>query len=144
MPELDFMVVADYVRQDGGVLQMVGAGFDALIVPAVPTVRPVGIGLRLLVDVAEARQAHQVELIYQDADGQRLTELSITLGPAPPSQPLPPPGRPFGAPIAFNVMLPVPNYGDYSLDLLVNGEIKKSITLTAVRSLESPGAPGHA
>jgi uncharacterized protein DUF6941 len=144
MPELDFMVVADYVRQDGGVLQMVGAGFDAMLVPAVPTVRPVGIGLRLLVDIAEAQQPHLVELIYQDADGQRLAEIRGTLGPVAPDQPLPPPGRKFGVPIAFNLMLPVPGYGDYSLELAVDGASKKSITLTAIQAPEIPGLSGHA
>jgi len=33
MPELDFMVVADYVRTDAGVLHMVGAGFDTVHLP---------------------------------------------------------------------------------------------------------------
>jgi hypothetical protein len=144
MPELDFMVTADYVRVEGGVLHMIAAGFDAMIVPAVPAARPVGIGLRLLLDVAEARQPHQIELIYQDADGQRLTEISGTVGPIEEGQPLPPPGRPYGIPLAFNLMLPVPAHGDYSLELVVDGEPKKSITLTAVDPLSLPDAPGHA
>ena len=87
MPELDFMVTADYVRAEGGVLHMIAAGFDVIFTPAVPAVRPVGVGLRLLVDVAEARQPHQIELIYQDADGHRLTEISGTVSPAGEEQP---------------------------------------------------------
>jgi Family of unknown function (DUF6941) len=144
MPELDFMVTADYVRAESGVLHMIAAGFDTMIVPVVPTVRPVGIGLRLLLDVAEARQPHEIQLIYQDADGQRLTEISGTMGPIGEDQPLPPPGRPFGVPMAFNLMLPVPAHGDYSLELLVDGEPKKSITLTIADPHNLPGAPGHA
>jgi hypothetical protein len=144
MPELDFMVVADFVRQDGGVLQMTGAGFDTIFVPAIPTARQVGIGLRLLIDVAEAQQQHHVELIYQDADGRRLTEVRGTVGPVSEDQPLPPPGRPFGIPFAFNLMLPIPAYGDYSLELVVNGEPRKSITLTAAPPPAIPGPSGHA
>ena len=144
MPELDFMVVADFVRQDAGVLQMVGAGFDTVFVPAVPTARQVGIGLRLLIDVAEAREPHQVELIYQDADGQRLAEVRGTVGPVSEGQPLPPPGRPFGIPLAFNLMLPIPDHGDYSLELAVDGESMKSITLTAAPPPATPGPSGHA
>jgi hypothetical protein len=143
MPDLDFMVTADYVRAEGGMLHMIAAGVDTLLVSSVPAARPLGVGLRLLIDVAEARQQHQVELIYQDADGQRLAEVSGTIGPVAPDQPLPPPGRPFGIPVAFNLMLPIPGYGDYSLELFVDGEPKKSITLAAVQ-LEVPGAPGHA
>ena len=44
MPELDFMVVADYVRTDAGVLHMVGAGFDAVRLPAVPGILIAGVG----------------------------------------------------------------------------------------------------
>jgi hypothetical protein len=144
MPELDFMVTADYVRAEGGVLHMIAAGFDTMFVPAVPAARPAGIGLRLMLDVAEARQPHEIHLIYQGADGQRLTEVSGTVGPIGEDQPLPPPGRPFGIAMAFNLLLPVPAYGDYSLELLVDGEPKKSISLTIADPRSLPGAPGNA
>jgi len=36
MPELDFMVTADYVRVEGGVLHMIAAGWDTAWVPTVP------------------------------------------------------------------------------------------------------------
>jgi hypothetical protein len=146
MPELDFMVTADYVRTEGGVLHMIAAGFDTMFVPAVPAIRPVGVGLRLLLDVAEAREAHRITLIYQDNDGHRLIEISGTLGAVGADQPLPPPGRPFGVPMAFNLQLPVPAYGDYSLELFIDEheQAVKSITLTVVPPPAPPGAPGHA
>lgn len=143
MPELDFMVTADYVRAEGGMLHMIAAGVDTMFVPGVPTVRPVGVGLRILIDVAEAQQQHHVELIYQDEDGRRLLQVSGALGPVDPDQPLPPAGRAYGVSAAFNLSLPVPRLGDYSLELLIDGESAKSITLTAVQ-LETPDAPGHA
>lgn len=40
MPELDYMVLADYVRQDGGVVHIMGAGVDTVFASAVPTVQP--------------------------------------------------------------------------------------------------------
>jgi uncharacterized protein DUF6941 len=144
MPELDFMVTADYVRAEGGMLHMIAAGVDTLLVPSVPAARPVGVGLRLLVDVAEAQQPHHIELIYQDADGHRLAEVAGTIGPVGPGQPFPPPGRPYGVPVAFNLILPVPAYGDYSLELIIDERPMKSITLTAVDPRDLPGAPGHA
>lgn len=144
MPELDFMVTADYVRVESGVLHMIAAGFDTMFVGTVPAVRPVGIGLRLLLDVAEARESHEIQLIYQNVDGQRFTEISGTVGPVADDGPLPPPGRPFGVPMAFNLMLPVPAYGDYSLELIVDGEPKKSITLTVIDPRSPSDDPGHA
>jgi hypothetical protein len=146
MPELDFMVVADYVRAEGAVLHMIAAGFDTMFVPAVPAARAVGIGLRLLVDVAEAASQHRVALIYLGTDGQRLAEIAGTLGPLGPDQPLPPEGRPFIVPMAFNLTLPVPAYGDYSLELFVDDqeEAVKSIVLTAVAMPVPPSPVGHA
>ena len=146
MPELDFMVVADYVRAEGGVLHMIAAGFDTMAVPTVPAARAVGIGLRLLVDVAEARSQHRVALIYLGTDGQRLAEISGTLGSIGPDQPLPPEGKPFVVPMAFNLTLPVPAYGDYSLELFVDDqqEAVKSITLTAVPMPVLPPLADHA
>src|ERR1700676_839367 len=145
MPELDFMVTADFVRSEGGVLHMIAAGFDTLWVPAVPAAWPVGVGLRLLIDVAEARERHRIALIYQDADGHRLSEIFGTVGPIAPDQPLPPPGRPFGVPMAFNTLLPIPRYGDYSLELFLDEqeEAAKSITLTVMQP-SPPVAPDHA
>jgi hypothetical protein len=143
MPELDFMVTADYVRAESGMLHIIAAGVDTMLVPGVPAARPVGVGLRILIDVAEAQLPHHVELIYQDADGHRLAQVSGTFGPVGADQPLPPPGRPFGVPLAFNFLLPVPSLGDYSLELFIDDEFKKSITLTAVQ-LEVPGASGDA
>jgi hypothetical protein len=143
MPELDFMVVADYVRAEGGMLHMIAAGVDTMFVPSVPAVRPVGVGARILVDVAEAREEHHVELIYQDEDGNRLFQVSGTIGPISPDQPFPAPGRSYGVPIAFNIPLPVPRLGDYSLELLIDGEQGKSITLTVVQ-IQPPASPSDA
>jgi hypothetical protein len=48
MPELDFMVTADYVRAEGGMLHMIAAGVDTLLVRSVPAAQPLGVGLRML------------------------------------------------------------------------------------------------
>ena len=146
MPELDFMVTADYVRVEGGVLHMIGAGFDTMFTAVVPAARQVGIGMRVLLDVAEARVQHTITLLYQAADGQELFRISGTIGPAPADGPMPPEGRPFGVPVAFNLPFPMPTYGDYSLELFVDDEPEavKSITLTVAPLSALPGPVGHA
>jgi Family of unknown function (DUF6941) len=146
MPELDFMVTADYVRVEGGVLHMIAAGFDTVWTPTVPAVRQVGVGLRILVDVAEAREVHRLTLLYQDADGQVLFRINGTFGPVGPGQPLPAPGRPYGVPLGFNLPLPLPAFGDYSLELFLDDEAdaEKSITLTVAASADLQQPPGNA
>ena len=66
---------------------------DAPFVPSVPAVRRSNwTRLRLLVDVAEAREQHQVTSIYEDADGDRLIELHASVKAAGQGEPLPPLG----------------------------------------------------
>ncbi|MGH3119550.1 MAG: DUF6941 family protein [Streptosporangiaceae bacterium] len=145
MPELDFMVVADYVRTDAGVLHMVGAGFDTAHLPAVPGILTAGVGLRLLLDVAEAREPHPFTLIFQNADGARLAEIAGVVGPVPAGTPEPPPGRPYSVVLALNTRLPVPGYGDYSLDLVLDDQPVKTISLAmAASQTAAPDAPGDA
>lgn len=144
MPELDFMVIADYVRADAGVLHMVGAGFDTVQLPTVPGALRAGIGLRILLDVAEAREPHPFTLIFQNADGARLAEVTGVVGPVAADAPPPPPGRPYGVVLALNTLLPVPAFGDYSLDLILDDRPEKTITLTTASSLVAPGEAGDA
>ena len=145
MPDLDFMVVADYVRTDAGVLHMVGAGFDTVTLPAIPGILQAGIGLRILLDVAEAHDPHRFTIIFQNADGARLAEISGVVGPVGADTPEPPPGRSYGVLLALNTRLPISDQGDYSLDLILDDESAKTITLT-VRAQQSAGpeAPGDA
>jgi hypothetical protein len=138
MPELDFMITADFVRAEGGVLHMIAAGFEAILTASVPTVRHVGIGIRLRLTAAEARHPHEIELIFQDSDGTRLTQVTGTIGPVPQDQPLPPPGRPIGVVVPFNLQVPLPRYGDYSIELLIDHASLKSIPLVVARP---PGQP---
>jgi hypothetical protein len=142
MPELDFMITADFVRAEGGVLHMIAAGFEAILTASVPAVRQVGIGIRLRLTAAEARHPHDIELIFQDSDGTRLTQVTGTIGPVPQGQPLPPPGRLIGVVVPFNMPVPLPKYGDYSFELLVDHSSLKSISLVVAKpAVIHPGPP---
>ena len=144
MPELDFMIVADYVRTDAGVLHMVGAGFDTLRLPSVPGVLTAGIGLRILLDAAEARAPHPFTLTFQNTNRDRLAQINGVVGPIPGDAPQPPPGRRQNVVLAVNTRLPIPAYGDYSLDFVLDEHRMKTITLTVARLAPAPGAPGDA
>jgi hypothetical protein len=148
MPELDFMVVADYVRAEGGVLHMIAAGFDTIWTPTVPVMRPVGVGMRLTMTLAELKYEHDVELIFQDTDGRHIAQVNAKIS----AQPMPlnlPAGRPLAVAMALNLMLPIPNYGNYSLELLVDRGHKKSIDILVSPPVAGmpgmlPGLPGPA
>jgi hypothetical protein len=144
MPELDFMIMADYVRAEGGVLHMIAAGIDTILTPVTPAVRQIGIGIRLTMTLAEARHPHQIEVVYQNEDGARIAEINAGFAPPPDPPALPPGVRPAIA-IPFNMTLPLPAYGRYSLELLVDGNSMKSIGITVSQPPAAlPGLPGHA
>lgn len=140
MPELDFMVIADYVRAEGGVLHMIAAGFDTIYAASVPVMRHVGVGMRLTMTLAEAQYEHEVELIFQDVDGKRIAEVNGTIG-AQPHVSAPLAGRPFGIAMAFNLMVPIPAFGDYSLELLIDHGHKKTIPIVVTQPPAAPPLP---
>lgn len=63
MPQLDFMIVADYVRAEGALLHMIAAGVDTIYTPAVPALHRIGVGIRLTMTPAETQYHHQIEII---------------------------------------------------------------------------------
>src|SRR5260370_32454537 len=119
MPELDYMVLADYVREDTGTIHIMGAGIDTFTVPQVPAAAPVGIALRITFGrTEEVGGRHLLKLIFQGPD-QHLLDIDASF--------LTPP-QPAGVPehwrtavgMALRLMLPLPAYGDYSLELVID------------------------
>lgn len=137
--QLDYMVVADYVRQDAsGVINIMGAGIDTIWAPVVPTVQPLGIAMRLLFDAGEeVGTPHRLTIAFLTADGQRLLEAGAAFTTAQQ-----PPGVPehWKTPVgvALQIPVPLPRYGDYSFELDIDdGTITKSIDM---RVAEPPPA----
>lgn len=136
MAELDFLIISDYVRAENGVLHMIAGGFDTISASAVPAVRNIGIGLSLKLPRGEIAEHHTLRLIFHDADGARIAEVGADL-PARSDVTDVPPERKVGYVAALNMCLPLPAYGDYSLELLVDGNREKEIPIHVVRPAES-------
>src|SRR5260370_35353690 len=118
MPQLDFMIVADFVRAEGAVLHMIAAGIDTIYTPVVPALHRLGVGIRLTMTPAEAQYHHQIEITLQTEDGERLAQVNGGFAPPGDVPELPPGVRPSIA-IPFNMNIPLPAYGRDSLKLLV-------------------------
>jgi hypothetical protein len=134
MPELDYMVVADYVRQDGNVVHIMGAGVDTVFAPVVPTVQPFGIALRLTFGAEEEVGAsHYLKITFQSADGEQLLVARSVFNTPPPKPGVPEHWR-TAMGLAIQIPVPLPRYGDYSFELDIDdGAITKSIDVRAVR-----------
>src|SRR5215472_14877614 len=111
--QLDYMVLADYVRQDAsGAVTIVGAGVDTIGAPIVPTVQPLGIAMRMLFEATEeVGTQHRVLISFMTADGQKLLAANAAFATPPP-----PPGVPehwkTAVGVALQIPVPIPSYGD--------------------------------
>jgi hypothetical protein len=131
MPELDYLVLAEYARQDGaGFTHIMCAGLDTFTVPEenLPAAAPVS-------SRDEIGAEHEFSLTFQGPGGEvfRATQRFQT--------PPPPPGVPEQWRTALSVVirtaLPIPSYGHYLLRATIDDDPRWSRSLD-VRVI-SPG-----
>ncbi len=130
MAEIDFVILADHVRSDNGVLNLVGGGFDRIIAPHVPMGMNVGLGLRFLFTRPECDRPHQLRVAFQDADAQVLVEVHGEFVPVvPPGHES---GDKIGVTINVNLGILLPHFGQYTFEILLNEDPMKSIPLRVI------------
>ncbi len=130
MPELDYALLADYVRAEGGIAHIIAAGIDTVATPEVPAGRNVGLLVRLTFTRNECGRPHRLELIFQDIDGERLAAVQGVVTPEWNED------LPVGWPVGFlwtlNIGIPLPQYGLYAFELLVNDASVETINLRVI------------
>lgn len=133
MPELDYMVLADYVRQDNGVIHIMGAGVDTIATPAVPTVQSLGVAVRLTFDTTEQPgDDHRLKLSFMGPD-QPVLDVAATFI-TPPRPPGVPEHWKTGLGVALQIPVPLPQFGDYSCVLDIDdGSITKAFEFRVIR-----------
>ena len=126
MPELDYMVLADYVRQDGPLTHIMGAGVDTVFAPAVPTMQTFGVAVRISFSTTEEPgEQHRLTVTFIGPDSPVL-DASATFA-TPPRVPGVPEHWRTGLGIAMQIVVPLPQYGDYSCELNIDdGAITKA------------------
>jgi hypothetical protein len=119
--QLDYMVLADYVRQDGGVVHILGAGIDTIAALQVPTVHQLGIALRFSFDAADqVGQQHDFTISFVGPE-QRVVDVRGEFVTPPPAPGVPGHWR-TGLGVALQVPVPLPAYGDYTCELAVDDD----------------------
>lgn len=127
--KLDWMGLANYAEDQGGLLNIIGGGWDTINVQAptegapdnVFTVIRGMLVIRMLFHTTETGRDHTFEITVQDADGQTVGNLS---GGARVDKT---PGLPPGWDQNVNLVLPLtgfplPGPGQYTINLQVNGQ----------------------
>lgn len=140
MPELDYALLCDYVRAEGGIAHVIAAGIDTIHRPEVPSVTNLGPLARVIFGDDETGEPHQVEVRLNDHEGNQVAQLNLTAVPEQ-IEGLPE-GWPTGATLALNFGVPLPSYGPYALTILLDGTPAKTINLRVVPSEDAVGPAG--
>lgn len=141
MPEIDYVVLAEYVRQDAGMTHIMGAGIDTFFVPdGQPVAVPVGIVVRLSFSSRDdVGVEHDVSIVFQGPSGDDLLAIRQRL-----PTPAPAPGVPehwrTGLSLALRLALPIPTHGDYRLQVTLDDDPTLSRSLD-VRAVSPPTGP---
>ena len=137
MPELDYGLICDYVRAEGGIAHVISAGIDTIWANEVPAGQNIGLLMRFTFTRNECGREHRIEVIFQDADGERLAQIAAAVTPQW-NQELPAGWR-AGVLMGLNVGVPLPAYGLYSLEIMLNDSQVKTIPLRVAPPVQTPG-----
>lgn len=131
--EVDFAFLADKADIVNGKLYVLGGAFDAIFAKQVPVRhQQMTLIVRFLLSPAELDREHKLEVVVIDGDGQKVISV--------PGQMLVkrPPESTGGYRVPclttlnfFNIQLE--KFGDYSLEVLLNGTSVKSVPLRIVQ-----------
>jgi hypothetical protein len=131
MPDLDYVVLADYVRQDAGTTHIMGAGIDTFTIPedVLPVRVPVGIVAHITFSSRDpVGEQHELNLVFQGPGNEDL--LIATQRFPTPAPPAGLPGHwPTGANVILRFGLPFPSHGDYRLRVAIDDDPRLSRTL---------------
>lgn len=143
MPQIDYVVLAEYVRQDQGVTHIMGAGIDTFGVPshALPAAVPVGLAVRVTFDSRdEAGAPHELQVDYTGEDEQGLlTARQTFLAPAHPLG-IPEHWR-IGVSIIIRTALPIPVHGNYALTVTLDDDPERTRRIDLRAIDPQPGQP---
>jgi len=130
MPRLDYALLGDYVRAEGGIAHVISAGIDTVRAAQVPAGQNIGLLLRLAFTRSECGRPHRLEVLFQDIDGERLAELNGTM--TPEWREHLPAGWDTSVLMGVNMAIPLPRYGLYAFEILVNDTHMKTVQLRVV------------
>lgn len=131
MPELDFAILADYVRAERGIGHLVAGGIDTIWLDQVPGGQNMGLLLRIDFKRSECGRPHRVEIFVQDEDGERLVQVVGTLTPEWDDS-LPVTWR-AKALIAFNFGVPLARFGIYDIEIVIDDQSVKTMPLRVLQ-----------
>ena len=133
MPTLDYAVLCDHVRAEGGVAHIIAAGIDTISAAQVPVTHNMGIVVQLEFTRNECGRPHRIEAHLQGIDGDTIAQIQGAITPEWVEAPV---GWDTRAQVTMNVGILFPRYGEYAMEILVNDTSLKRINLRVVETAQ--------
>jgi len=140
MPKLDFAFLADAAEAEPGrKLYVLGGGIDSINTRTFPAVHPhMSLVLRVLIHPMETDEDHAIEIRLIDSDGGELARIDGNINARGTTT--------TGRDISMNMVINMVNTrfehaGDYSIEIMIDGEHHKSVPLR-LNQMQGP-PPGH-
>jgi hypothetical protein len=124
MPALDYVLLADYVRQDAGTIHIMSAGLDTFTIPGgiLPTAVPVGMALRITFSSREpVGELHRLAFTFSGPGGDVLLIGAQDFATPPQAAGVPDHWR-TAVGIAVRMLLPIPSYGNYAVEVQLDDD----------------------
>lgn len=129
MPEVDFAILCRAADVHDNLISLLSGPIDTVELARTPTSVPLTLVVRFLWTSGELGRAHRGEIIFQAEDGERLMSADFILEPSRPSElPL---GWKAGTNLVLSFPLPIPSFGLYSFELLVDDKHVKTLPFRA-------------
>jgi len=131
--EVDFAFLSDKADIVNGKLYVLGGAFDTIFSKQAPIRHPgMTLALRFLVSPAELDREHKIEVIVIDGDGKKIISVPGQMTVKRPPESTGGYKVPFLSSLNFyNVQFE--NFGDYSIEVLLNGSSIKSVPLRVLQ-----------
>ncbi len=129
MPEADFVILCQAAVAQGNLISLLGGPIDTLEIDHVPAQVPLTVVARFLWTAGEMGREHRGEILYIGEDGERLMSAEFLVQPGRP--PDLPPGWKAGSNLVLTFPVPVPRFGLYSFEVIVDDKSLKTLPFRA-------------
>ncbi len=135
VPEVDFAILCRAADAHDNLISLLSGPVDTAELSQTPAQIPLTLVVRFLWTPGELGREHRGEILFQTEDGERLMGADFIVKPDRP--PDLPPGWKAGTNLVMTFPLPIPRFGLYAFEILVDDKHVKSLPFRAKPSLPS-------
>jgi hypothetical protein len=126
-------LLCDAAKARDGLLFVIGGGINRVARPQYPAPLNCDLALMITMHPAEMTERHRLRVMVQGEDGLRIAEVEAEFGFG--VEGAPPPIQKVSSPLILGLAaLPLPAPGHYSLEVLFDGQLVRSLPVEAVLS----------